>query len=97
MNIVLLLRSLWRRHREHQERLKVSQVRNYLVLKASDFELMMFISWRVSQAENLSSGFGNVPSGPMLEAGLEAGQSTTSDEMPTEFDTKIGKLNYTHQ
>ena len=58
---------------------------------------MMFVSWRVSQAENLSSGFGNVPSGPMLEPVLEAGQSTTGDEMPTEFDTKIGKLNYTHQ
>ena len=39
-----------------------------------------------------SSGFGSVPSGPALEPRLKRGQRAVNDELPTEYNTKIGKL-----
>lgn len=44
-----------------------------------------------------SSGFGGLNTGPPLEPRLKPGQNATEDDLPTEFDTNIGRLRIPRQ
>ena len=44
-----------------------------------------------------SSGFGGVSTGPPLEPRLKPGQNATEDDLPTEFDTNVGRLRIPRQ